>query len=433
MLGQRIRQVRQSKGLTQADLADGAVSKGYISLIEKGLVKPSVATLGVIASRLGTSVDSLLGADRPPAETATTALLVLADAAIRKRDFDRADRLLSAVRYIAQTYGVDEGRREALLLMATIEIELRRFEEALWTIQRARTLAEEAGDLWRLGRALSLEGRVRVRQRRFEEASRVLVEALETLRRAKAGRDPARIETLITLGTARFYMGDMRGARRRYREAARSYVARHNLVLRGRAWWGLGLVFRKQKQFRAAEEALLEARKAFEAAEELRDLVRVLQGIAQVLYELDRASEALDHLHHALRVMERLGMPADKATVLTEIGRIHATLKHFDEAERFANLALTEARRVGDPVEEAEANVVLARVALARGYQAEGRTLLRQALDTFREHNMMVRAEQVGLELSHALDASEEPIATILPRLEDLPGIEVSTTLPPRS
>lgn len=432
MLGQRIRQVRQAKGLTQADLADGAVSKGYISLIEKGLVKPSLETLGAIAARLGASVDSLLGADRPPAETATAALLALAEAAVRQRDYVRVDRLLSAVRYVAQTYGVDEAHREALLLMGTVEIELRRFEEASWTIQRARTLAEEAGDFWRLGRALTLEGRVRVRQRRFEEASRVLVEALRTLRRARAGRDPARIEALITLGTARFFMGDMRGARRRYREAARSYVARHNLVLRGRAWWGLGLVYRKQKQFLAAEEALLEARRAFEAAEELRDLVRVLQGTAQLLHELGRASEALEHLHHALRVMDHLGMSADQATVLTEIGRIHVSLGDLDQAEYFAKQALTQAHRVGDPVEEAEANVVLARIALARGQQTEGRALLRQALDTFRTRSMTARAEQAGLELSHALDAREEPPAASLPRLEDLPGIDVSP-LPSRS
>ncbi|MDR7450212.1 MAG: tetratricopeptide repeat protein [Armatimonadota bacterium] len=420
MLGQRIRQLRQSRGLTQADLAGNDVSKGYISLIEKGVVKPSLETLQAIAFRLGTSVDALLGGDRLPAHAATTALLALAEDALRQRDFVRADQLLQAVRYVAQTYGIDEGTREALLMTGAIEVELRRFDEALWTAQRVRKLAEDAHDHWRLGRALLLEGRIRVRQRRFDDASRTLAEALRLLRKARAGRDPARIEALIALGTALFYQGNLRGARRRYREAARSHVARHNPVLRGRAYWGLGLVYRKAKAFTEAEAALAEARRAFEAAEELQELVRVLENFAHLFYDTGRYVEALKHLHHALRVTDRLKMKPVRAKILTEIGRIHVTLGNPQEAEHFANQAAAIAREVGDPVEVAEATVVLARVVLARGDRAAGLSLLRQALATFKEHSMTARAEQTSLELAHALEATEE--ARTLPPSRTFPA-----------
>ncbi|HQP38751.1 MAG TPA: helix-turn-helix domain-containing protein [Polyangiaceae bacterium] len=54
-VGQRIRQLRESIGLTMEGLAFESElgSKGHLSNIERGLVMPTVATLKVLAERLG--------------------------------------------------------------------------------------------------------------------------------------------------------------------------------------------------------------------------------------------------------------------------------------------------------------------------------------------------------------------------------------------
>ena len=53
-IGQRIRILREGLGLTQEKLAyeGGLKSKGHLSGIEKGLVRPTVETLAVLAQRL---------------------------------------------------------------------------------------------------------------------------------------------------------------------------------------------------------------------------------------------------------------------------------------------------------------------------------------------------------------------------------------------
>lgn len=53
-IGRRIRALRESKDLTQEKLAyeSGLKSKGHLSGIEKGLVRPTLQTLAILAERL---------------------------------------------------------------------------------------------------------------------------------------------------------------------------------------------------------------------------------------------------------------------------------------------------------------------------------------------------------------------------------------------
>lgn len=62
-LGKRIRELRLEQGLTQEELAGAAeLSVSYLSHIERGVKKASLATVIQLAAVLQTSVDSLLEA-----------------------------------------------------------------------------------------------------------------------------------------------------------------------------------------------------------------------------------------------------------------------------------------------------------------------------------------------------------------------------------
>src|SRR5918911_1074034 len=52
-LGERLRQLRVSAGLTQTDLAGDRFSKEYVSQIERGKTRPTRETIEWLAQRLG--------------------------------------------------------------------------------------------------------------------------------------------------------------------------------------------------------------------------------------------------------------------------------------------------------------------------------------------------------------------------------------------
>ena len=57
-IGQKIKELRIQKSLTQEELADRAeLSKGFISQLERDLTSPSIATLVDILQCLGTNLE----------------------------------------------------------------------------------------------------------------------------------------------------------------------------------------------------------------------------------------------------------------------------------------------------------------------------------------------------------------------------------------
>lgn len=65
-IGQKVRELRTARRLTQAQLAGPDFSKGFISLLETGRTRISLRAAHVLASRLGVAVADLLREAPPP-------------------------------------------------------------------------------------------------------------------------------------------------------------------------------------------------------------------------------------------------------------------------------------------------------------------------------------------------------------------------------
>lgn len=65
-IGKNVRSARRSKDITQEQLANMLdITPTYISAIENGNSKPSLSTISMIASKLDTTIDRLLGNNQP--------------------------------------------------------------------------------------------------------------------------------------------------------------------------------------------------------------------------------------------------------------------------------------------------------------------------------------------------------------------------------
>src|SRR6476661_1735082 len=66
-LGQRLRQARRQRGLTQDAIAQPEFTKSYVSAVERGKARPSLKALELMARRLGIPMSELLAIT--PAQT----------------------------------------------------------------------------------------------------------------------------------------------------------------------------------------------------------------------------------------------------------------------------------------------------------------------------------------------------------------------------
>src|SRR5688500_17488277 len=92
--------------LTQRQLAEGRYTAAYISALERGLAKPSMAALTFLSERLGVSIPDLVAEERPAAGRLEADLLLASGKP--SEALDRYDALLDAA-------GEDRRNRAELL------------------------------------------------------------------------------------------------------------------------------------------------------------------------------------------------------------------------------------------------------------------------------------------------------------------------------
>lgn len=100
-IGQRVRQLRLDRGLTQFQLASQiGCSNHFISGIERGVDSPSLTTLELLSQALGTTVAALVAEETRPEDMYTYDLAQLLRG---KRD----PRLLRVLREVVALYDSD--------------------------------------------------------------------------------------------------------------------------------------------------------------------------------------------------------------------------------------------------------------------------------------------------------------------------------------
>src|SRR5580765_7892984 len=89
-LGERLRQLRVSAGLTQTDLAGTRFSKEYVSQIERGKTRPTSDTVEWLALRLGVDPSFLASGVSSDVRDRMETVLTRAEAMSEARDYETA-------------------------------------------------------------------------------------------------------------------------------------------------------------------------------------------------------------------------------------------------------------------------------------------------------------------------------------------------------
>lgn len=335
-LGERVRSARRDAGLSQAQLAGDELTKGFISQIESGLVRPSIRSLQHIASALR-----------------------------RPLDYFIADEPLAAVKRVTFHRLAAEAASERLDWPAVQGAAEKGLSVALDAAERATFLRLLASAALNLGRR--------------EDAFDRVTEGLALLDVAKQPLDVARL--LYVRGLAYGDAGQLVASTEAF-ETVRDIVERYEILdprLRARVSVALGTVYRRlgrtTKAIASYESALATASRA----SELKLAAQGFMGIAVSHYDAGDLVAAITSYERALDLFERISDTSFELQIRQSLASIHFQQGRIDQARELADRTVARADEVGDEHWGAVAQVVLARVLLSDGKADEAKKLAARA------------------------------------------------------
>jgi transcriptional regulator with XRE-family HTH domain len=376
-VGERIRQARARLRLTQAQLAEGRYTAAYISALERGLAKPSMAALTFLSDRLGVSIPDLVAEERPAAGRLEADLLLASGKA--QEALDRYDALLGSAgddrRNRAELL---RGRAEALCRLMRGHEAIRPASEAAELFDALAAPADAAWARYWLAGAHYLEDNP-------AEARSILQQLLAGDR---AGLDVApdfRFRLLTQLGNVEAWDGEWsRGLT--YMEEARTLVDAASLVQRAAFLSGLALQYRRlgdlERSIRVGHESLA----LYHAADAERDEAALENNIAITFIELGNLARAEEHLARARHLAERNGDARLLSEVAEAEGRLALARGDDAKAREHALEALDLAVAGGSYLAAVGANLTLGRLANRHGDRSDAEARFEAAAELLRNH-----------------------------------------------
>lgn len=409
-IGGRIRAARLAAGLTQQRLAAGRYTKAYISALEKGHAKPSMAALDFIAERLGIPASRFLSEDTRWNRIETDLLLVSGRWAEAAEAYDdqlalqldasaRSDALLGRIEALCR---LDRGRdavgpaTEAVELLTVLGRDSDAMLAGYWlayanfqagNTTEARSLLLSLLDRSRLAAAtVSPDLRIRLLMALAwvasdQEDHPATVTYLEEARALSTDPDDRRRAALLSLlATSRAETGDMEGAIRAGLESLvlyRSLQARLEAALLEN---NLAMAYLRTGNLARASEYAASARLLHEADDDRRSLAHVLDTEAQIALAGGDASAALSLAHQALDHAAATHDQRALSNSLLTIARAHAAAASADDAlDAYARTV--DALRLSGPVPRLQQALTEWADLLARlGRHREAFDLTREAL-----------------------------------------------------
>jgi transcriptional regulator with XRE-family HTH domain len=331
-VGGRIRTARSRAGLTQQQLAGDRYTKAYISALENGLVRPSVAALEYLAPRLGTTPGALL-ADSQPAWSRVDADLQLASGSFQLAADAYTELLPSAA-------GDKGTRAEILTGLAEAEVRQTHASEAIAAASEAVELFEAAGrpidaafaSYW-LSAGLHEQGN-------GAESKAILQSLLAKVRLGLQVTPDFKLRLIMALSSTEAHDGN--------HDMALSYL----------------------EEVRALEDTLDDRRRA-----------TFLSDLAISYVETGDYEAAIRTGYQALGLFRSYDTAVEIASLENEMALANLGVGNVARAEELANSALSRWTKLGNDRRRAHVLDTQAQVALAREKWGEAVSLATQSLD----------------------------------------------------
>lgn len=392
-IGARLRVARKRAGLTQQALAGERYTKAYISALETGVAKPSMAALNYLSGRLGVPASSFIS----DTETAWTRLE--ADLRLAQGDFTAA----------TEAYGdllaAEPNKPERASLLAGYAEALCRLDRGAEAIKPASEALAIFDDLDRPAERMNAQYWLASghHQSDNEEEARALLRALLDAIRASDVPDPLlNVRVLIALGVVEMGAGRSETAIAYLREAdglSGEFDARRRATFLQVIATG----YRRAGDHEAAIRAGMESLTLFRNAEARIESAGIANHLALAYLENGSRERAAE----MARVGREAALLAGDERLLAHIAdtqaRIELAAGDHTAAATLANEAIELSQATRNRPALLDAMVTKARILLESGDAAAATSLLAEAADIVRTAGPAGRRKDVLTAWAEAL------------------------------
>ena len=356
-IGARLRRARTQAALTQAELAAGRYTKAYVSALEHGLVKPSMAALNFFADRLQIPIERLL----TDGEARWTRLE--ADIRLASGDWQSA---VDAFTELLDADPPDHVRAELLLGLAEGLARSGKGEEAVRAASESARLFHAQGRHTDAAWATYWESSGLYEMEQGDQAVALLKGLFEEIAGGLTVEPDLPVRVLIALATNASRDGEPERALG-YLEQARSGLAelddrRHAVFL-----FSLANSYRDLGDFEAAISTGTQSLAKFKAAGAGFETASIENELALVYLAIGSLDAARSHVAEARTYFDRHDDTRWLAHVTETEGQIALAAGSTDEAITLATESLRLAEESGN-----RKAAISAGLSLARALRAEG-------------------------------------------------------------
>ena len=387
-VGDRLREARLARGLTQEQLARGLATKGFISQIERNRATPSLAKLRLMADRLRLPLGHFTG-DRLPMEFIY--LRKSAELAVKAKEPGRALGLVKE----AESYATTANERADLQRIKGTALDaLGHLADALVALQSAA--AASPPDDPELNAAIYTEiGTVLAQQEQFVSAVEADLRAVHWLDRSKQADPGLRARVLTNLGRACWSLGQVDQAHTYLGRALDAATDAESLLRIANAHMGLGVTARAKGQLDQAIEHCNRALELHARIKQERDANRILNNIGDVHYSAGRLAQAREFQQRCLVRGRELGDDFVVGVAAGTLARYDLEENKLDEAIANAREAQRASDRSGDHVHQGVAAATEGEAAERQGHRTIANRQFALAMRLLNERNAAGKLAEV--------------------------------------
>ncbi|WP_198299716.1 helix-turn-helix domain-containing protein [Tumebacillus avium] len=381
-LGQKIRELRIVKGLTQSDLGSGLVTPSMISQIESDKANPSYKVLEAIAEKLETPLEFFLTDIQTQLEQ--TSAHKVAKALLSSANYERAYGLLeSLLQKPSQSLNIAEVMSD----LGECYLHLGRYDEAVEQFEKVLEIAKTKENPTASLQALNKLGVIEQRRQKYHLAIYHWRKAYEQFELLLQPEPFLQSQILTNLGTIHYQLGEFQEALNYYETAYKFLAKSSHFEQIGFTYIGLGLSYKRMKEFEKASEYSQYAIAIFESLKNIKLAIDVKKNYGILKSEEGQFEAAHELFLACIEEYEKHNYTLDAGSVYGEIARLYVKEQRFDDCKLTCQKALATI-----PATSLEAAPILRTLAIAEdklGHRDRATATMVRSINIFKEHRLL--------------------------------------------